>query len=184
MAYSVHTSPPRWLKVPSLRDLVCILLPFMVYFVYLLLLGELFIWVIFNSLHLDVLLVTFSVHVPSLGDLYIGNIFIHKLFLWAVLYVYFSLVSLSLLERYFMTTSLWWPILYTKTPRRPIFCTSDSSRPNLYTSDFNGLFHLLLPGAIISTYFMIILWWPILYTYFISVTYSVHMDIFEGLFYW
>ena len=89
--------------------------------------------------------------------LYKGNIFVHHLFLWAILYIYFSLVSLSLLGKYFMTTCtpFWLPILYTHTYHE-----------DLYSCDFHGLFHLFLPGVLIFTYFMVTLWWPILNIYF------------------
>ena len=74
----------------------------MAYFVYLLLLDELSIWVIFTFGH-------------SSGDLfwtraiswwpilYIGNIFLQYLFLWAILYIYFSLVSLIEHQRIALT---------------------------------------------------------------------------------
>ena len=151
MAFCINTSPR--VEVPPLHGFVYILLPFIVYFVYLLLLNELFIWVIFTFGH-------------SSGDLfctralswwpilYIGNIFVHYLFLSAILYIYFSMVSLSLLGRYFMTTCTSFFVTYsvhTHIPRRPIFY---------------GVFHLFLLGVPMFTYFMVILWWPILYKYF------------------
>ena len=102
----------------------------------------------------------FYVCTPALSwwpILYKVNIFVPYLFLWAILYIYFSLVSLSLLGKYFMTTctSFWSPILYTHTYHE-----------DLYSCDFHGLFHLFLLGELIFTYFMVILCWPILNTYF------------------
>ena len=77
MAFCINTFPH--VEVPPLHGFVYILLPFIACFVYLLLLNELFIWVIFKFGH-------------SSGDLfctrafswwpilYIGKIFVHYLF--------------------------------------------------------------------------------------------------------
>ena len=78
-------------------------------------------------------------------------------------------------------TFSWWPFLYEWNflmaysvyipPMFNLFSLSTtSSGPNSYTSDFNGLFHLLLPGELFLTWQC--LW---LHVYVPLVTYSEHV---------
>ena len=142
VTYSVHmelfdgflyTYLPYHFEVPPLHEFVSILLPFMANFVYLLLLNELFIWVIFTFGHS---LVIYSVHRQNFCTL--------------LIFTYLNLRNI-----------LW----QRARPSGDLFCTH-TYHEDLYYSDFYGLFHLFLPGVLILTYFMVILWWPILYTYF------------------
>ena len=164
MAFCIHTSPlTSWVRLYTIAfyGLFCIFTSF----------DELFIWVTFTFGHSSGDL--FCTHALSWWHiLYIGNIFVHYLFLWAILYIYFSLVSLSLLEKYFMTTctSFWWPILSTHTYHE-----------DLYSNDFYGLFHLFFFLVCLSSHILWLSSGDLFCTHtFISQTHSVHMDVFEG----
>ena len=100
----------------------------------------------------------------------------------------------------YMCTFLWWPILYTyillvtySALFDGLFCTHICPcwhifykylLPILYTIDFYGLFCLFYSfwrAYIYLRYFMTCtyLWWSILYTSLIFVTYSLHIELFK-----
>ena len=99
-----------------------------------------------------------------------------------------------------MCTFLWWPILYIyillvtySALFDGLFCTHISPRwyifykyllAILYTIDFCSLFCLFYffwRAYNYLRYFMTCtyLWWPLLYTYLIFVTYSLHIELFK-----
>ena len=117
----------------------------------------------------------------KIWSFYMGDIYIRTLLWWPILYTCPLLVTYSVHREHFSTLlfyglfcifiSPWWAYLYLRNIlwqrarlSGDLFCTH-TYHEDLYSNDFYGLFHLFLPGVLIFTYFMVIFWWPILYTY-------------------
>ena len=124
-------------------------------FTYLLLLNELFIWVIFGH---------------TSGDLFCTR----ALSWWPILYIGKHFFTLLIFMGYFVYLLLLgepiftWEIFYDNVHVLLVTYSvhTHTYYEDLYSSDFYGLFHFFLLVVLIFTNFMVILWWPILYTYF------------------
>ena len=121
-----------------------------------------------SCVHLHVSLVTYSVHIPPLGDLFCT----HTYALWPILYIRNCLMA------YYVN-------ILPHVDLNSVGTTY--SWRSLYTSDYMAFFFLYLfhLGGLIYTYIMTTftyLRWLNLYTYAILETYSVHREVFEGSF--
>ena len=152
VTYSIHE---EYFDGITLHELVFPQVNSMTYFAHLLFLGKFFLHILW--FHMHVTLVTYSVHMCPLGDLFctLGSFdslfWPHTSSFWSKFYV---------------------PLLHV------LVCTLGN-----FTTYFVYLF---LRGELIFTfygYMCTYFWWPIVYTYLLLVNQSVRMELFDGLFF-